>query len=89
MMTHNALQYLSDVYASVAPEVKMLRRFTKLNITAGQSVKVQFTLDESDMSFIGIVRYPSSPSFPHGRVRWCVCGGACACAPLRVWRCVP
>lgn len=51
--------YLSDVYASVAPEVKMLRRFTKLNITAGQSVKVQFTLDESDMSFIGIDDTPT------------------------------
>ncbi|ELR16397.1 glycosyl hydrolase domain containing protein [Acanthamoeba castellanii str. Neff] len=51
--------YLSDVYASVAPEVKMLRRFTKLNITAGQSVKVQFTLDETDMSFIGIDDAPT------------------------------
>jgi hypothetical protein len=73
---------LSDVYASVAPEVKMLRRFSKLNITAGQSVKVQFTLDETDMSFIGIVRDPSIV-----RARSCAC--TCAVVRVRACRCVP
>jgi len=50
------VQYLSDLYASVAPEVKMLRRFTKVEIAPGEAVQLKFTLGLDDMLFVGNVR---------------------------------
>eukprot|EP01132_Coremiostelium_polycephalum_P002396 gene2396-2963_t len=48
------LLYLTDLYAQVTPEVKMLRAFNKVNLTPGQSTTLTFTLTPLDFSFIGI-----------------------------------
>ena len=45
--------YLSDMYASVTPSVKRLKRFDKINLQPGESKTVAFTLYEKDLSFIG------------------------------------
>jgi beta-glucosidase len=47
------LMFLSDDYASITPEVKMLRAFTKITLRAGQSQTVNFRITADDMSFIG------------------------------------
>jgi len=49
-----ALLYLSDLYAQVTPEVKMLRSFTKIDLAPNQSTTVQFVLNPFDFSFIGV-----------------------------------
>ncbi|EGG17759.1 beta glucosidase [Cavenderia fasciculata] len=50
----SVLLYLSDLYAQVTPEVKMLRSFTKVDLVPQQSVQVEFVLQPYDFSFIGI-----------------------------------
>ncbi|EFA75312.1 hypothetical protein PPL_11388 [Heterostelium album PN500] len=47
------LFYLSDLYASVTPEMKMLKRFQKIQLNPGDSVVVQVVLSPYDFSFIG------------------------------------
>jgi beta-glucosidase len=46
------LLYTSDLYASTAPDVKRLRKFTKIELTMGQAQTVTFELSAEDLSFI-------------------------------------
>jgi len=45
--------YVSDLFASVTPPVKKLRRFTKVALQPGESKTVEFELYKEDLSFIG------------------------------------
>ncbi len=45
--------YLRDLYASITPPVKKLKRFTKVSLKPGEAREVSFELTESDLSFIG------------------------------------
>ena len=45
--------FLSDVVATVTPPVKSLKRFKKVPLAPGQSVKVKFELSRDDFEFIG------------------------------------
>lgn len=45
--------YVSDLFASVTPAVKKLRRFTKIALEPGESKTVEFELRKEDLSFIG------------------------------------
>lgn len=44
--------YSSDLYASVTPDVKRLRRFEKIELMPGEEKVVEFTLDASDLAFV-------------------------------------
>jgi beta-glucosidase len=44
--------FSSDLYASLAPDVKRLRRFDKIHLNAGETKKVTFSLTADDLSFI-------------------------------------
>jgi len=44
--------YTRDWYASITPSVKRLRRFDKINLAAGESKTVEFTLKKADVSFV-------------------------------------
>ena len=46
------LLYSSDVYASVAPDVKRLRDFTKVSLAPGEKTKVTFELKADDLAFV-------------------------------------
>jgi hypothetical protein len=48
------LLFVRDVYRSVSPEVKLLKRFDKFDIAAKTSRVVKFTLLWHDFSFIGL-----------------------------------
>lgn len=48
----SVLLYLSDLYASVAPDMKRLKGFEKINLQPGESKTVQFTLTKKEMSFV-------------------------------------
>lgn len=45
--------YLSDLYASVTPSVRRLKRFAKVELRPGEKKTVHFVLYERDLSFIG------------------------------------
>jgi beta-glucosidase len=45
--------YLSDLYASVTPSVRRLKRFAKIELMPGEKKTVHFVLNEKDLSFIG------------------------------------
>jgi len=45
--------YLSDLYASVTPSVKRLKRFTKIDLRPAETKTVTFFLTAKDLSFIG------------------------------------
>ncbi len=45
--------YLSDLYASVTPPVKRLKRFEKIELEAGESRVINFHLDKDDLAFVG------------------------------------
>jgi beta-glucosidase len=45
--------YLTDLYASIVPDTKRLKRFAKLELQPNQSEKVSFSLSKQDFSFIG------------------------------------
>ena len=45
--------YTRDMYASVTPSVKRLRKFTKISLAPGASQKVEFELGEEDLAFVG------------------------------------
>jgi beta-glucosidase len=49
---HSIDLYISDLYASLSPAVRKLRRFTKTHIEAGESKTITFELDNSDLSFV-------------------------------------
>ncbi|HEX7365954.1 MAG TPA: glycoside hydrolase family 3 N-terminal domain-containing protein [Pelobium sp.] len=44
--------YLSDLYASITPDVKRLKGFQKINLKAGETKTVTFKLDKTAFSFI-------------------------------------
>lgn len=44
--------YITDLYASVTPNVKRLRKFTKISLAPDENQKVHFTIDKTDLSFI-------------------------------------
>eukprot|EP01121_Diplochlamys_sp_Union-15-3_P013409 TRINITY_DN4155_c0_g4_i1.p1 TRINITY_DN4155_c0_g4~~TRINITY_DN4155_c0_g4_i1.p1 ORF type:complete len:742 (+),score=152.75 TRINITY_DN4155_c0_g4_i1:117-2228(+) len=46
--------YVSDVYASITPEVSMLKRFTKIHLEPRQKTTLSFVLNQNDLSFYGI-----------------------------------
>eukprot|EP01116_Phalansterium_solitarium_P000233 TRINITY_DN10135_c0_g1_i1.p1 TRINITY_DN10135_c0_g1~~TRINITY_DN10135_c0_g1_i1.p1 ORF type:complete len:776 (+),score=271.65 TRINITY_DN10135_c0_g1_i1:102-2429(+) len=48
------LLYVSDLFASVTPEVQMLRGFSKVDLLPGDSQQVQFVLGPADFAFIGL-----------------------------------
>ncbi|KXX70565.1 glycoside hydrolase family 3 N-terminal domain-containing protein [Flammeovirga sp. SJP92] len=45
--------YTTDVVASLSPSVKRLRKFEKINLKAGETTTVKFTINKNDLSFIG------------------------------------
>jgi len=49
----SVLLFVSDEYASVSPEVKMLRNFRKITLDAGAFQEVLFTITMEDLTFIG------------------------------------
>jgi beta-glucosidase len=48
------LLYLNDEYASVSRPVKQLKRFSKIELNPGETRTVEFTLNDYDLSFIGV-----------------------------------
>lgn len=46
--------YSSDLYASLTPDVKRLRRFEKISLNPGETKTVTFTLKLQDLSFINL-----------------------------------
>lgn len=44
--------YTSDLIASITPDIKRLRRFTKINLKPGEVQTVTFELDKWDLSFV-------------------------------------
>jgi len=53
------LLYVGDEYASVTPEVMMLRKFTKQSFQPGESKEFSFVLTNEDFSFIGVDNQPT------------------------------
>jgi len=45
--------YISDVYATVTPEVKLLKAFYKFELPAGQYGTVEWVISTGDLGFIG------------------------------------
>lgn len=45
--------FVSDLYASVTPDVKRLRGFDKIALKPGESKKVEFTISARDLAFVG------------------------------------
>ncbi len=48
----SVLLYLSDVYASITPEVKALKRFQKISLDPNESKTLTFTLHPKDLQFV-------------------------------------
>jgi len=46
------LLYSSDLYASLSPDVKRLRRFEKISLNPGETKTVKFTLGSKDLAFV-------------------------------------
>ncbi|PKG81851.1 beta-glucosidase [Colwellia sp. 75C3] len=44
--------YVSDLFASVSPAVKRLKAFKKINLKAGQSKQVNFSISKGDLTFV-------------------------------------
>jgi len=50
---HHAIDlYVSDLYASLSPAVRKLRRFTKVHLEAGSSKTIKFALNREDLEFV-------------------------------------
>ncbi len=47
------LLFTSDLIASITPDIKRLRNFTKIELESGESKSVTFELPASDMAFVG------------------------------------
>ncbi len=45
--------YIRDMFASITPEVKSLKRFKKIELQPGETKKVSFIINNSDLSFVG------------------------------------
>jgi beta-glucosidase len=46
------LLYSSDVYASISPDVKRLRRYEKIQLEPGEEKTVRFDLSDKDLAFV-------------------------------------
>ncbi|MDD3196138.1 MAG: glycoside hydrolase family 3 N-terminal domain-containing protein [Paludibacter sp.] len=46
------LLFSSDLYASMTPDVKRLRRFDKISLNPGETKTVEFTLTAADLAFV-------------------------------------
>ena len=46
------LLYTSDLYATITPDVKRLRRFEKINLSPGQTKTVSFEISDKDLAFV-------------------------------------
>jgi beta-glucosidase len=46
------LLYLSDLYASITPEVKALKRFEKIELAPNETKTIHFKLDQKDLQFV-------------------------------------
>lgn len=44
--------YTRDMYASITPNMKRLRKFTRIHLKAGESKTVKFTLNQEDLAFV-------------------------------------
>jgi beta-glucosidase len=53
-----AILYVRDVVASLSPPGKRVRRFAKIYLEPGQSKNLSFTLNKTDLSFIGTDNKP-------------------------------
>ncbi|MDZ7372834.1 MAG: glycoside hydrolase family 3 C-terminal domain-containing protein [candidate division KSB1 bacterium] len=51
--------YVSDLYASVTPSVRKLKRFEKVSLAPGQEKTVLFRLTKDDLAFIGLDNRPN------------------------------
>lgn len=49
---HAVELYTRDMYASVTPSMKRLRAFQKIELNAGESKQVTFTIDKNDLAFV-------------------------------------
>jgi beta-glucosidase len=49
---HTVELYTHDLYASITPNVKRLRAFQKINLKAGESKTVTFSIDKNDLAFV-------------------------------------
>jgi beta-glucosidase len=49
---HAVELYTRDLFASITPSMKRLRAFQKINLKAGESKQVTFTLDKDDLAFV-------------------------------------
>ena len=49
---HTVELYSKDLYASIVPSNKRLRAFDKINLKAGESKTVKFTIDKNDLAFV-------------------------------------
>ena len=49
---HSVELYTRDMYASITPNMKRLRGFKKIELHAGESQTVTFTIDKSDLAFV-------------------------------------
>ena len=48
----SVLLYSSDLYASITPDVKRLRKFSKINLDPEQTKTVSFEISEKDLAFV-------------------------------------
>lgn len=48
----SVLLYLSDIYASITPEVKVLKRFEKISLNPNESKTLTFVLNQKDLQFV-------------------------------------
>lgn len=51
---HSVELYTKDLYASITPSTRRLRKFTKIDLEPGKSQKVEFELDKNDLAFVGL-----------------------------------
>ena len=49
---HTVELYSRDLYASITPSVKRLRAFQKIELNAGETKTVTFTIDKNDLAFV-------------------------------------
>jgi beta-glucosidase len=50
--------YSSDLYASITPDIKRLRDFSKVHIKAGETKRLSFSIPVSELEFYNIDNFP-------------------------------
>ncbi|CAF1096003.1 unnamed protein product [Adineta steineri] len=51
---HTLLLFISDIYRSITPPNKELKGYTKLSLDPSEQRQIQFILNQTDLSFIGL-----------------------------------